>query len=319
VTPNIEKELSTELSDADYARAEQMLAPYRARRMPGSSVQPQWFSEGRRFWYQVGTRFVVVDPDDRSRRDAFDHDRLAAALSVASRRAVSAGDLPITAVEIGDSLQFDAFGSRWEWSDNAGTCVQLDGDQPSPFGEVVSPDKSWVAFRRDGNIWVRKAGATRPEESNRSRDGEQEFALTDDAEPQFDYGGLPDATGARALMRLLGLPPLFHVSWSPDSTRLLVQRIDQRGLPELVLVESSPRDGGRPVEHRTRYPMPGEAAQATMSWTILDVRDRTVVRQQDEPVTITHPTAIVYAWWAGKSGEAVHFLHQSRDARMLEL
>nr|WP_284233420.1 MULTISPECIES: DPP IV N-terminal domain-containing protein [unclassified Mycolicibacterium] len=295
------------MTDSDYARAEQMLAPYRMRRVPGSSIQPQWFSEGKRFWYQVGTRFIVVDLDGGGRRDAFDHDRLAAALSLASGHAVSAADLPITAVEVGESLRFSAFESRWAWSDDAGTCVQLDGDEPSPFGEVVSPDKSWVAFRRDGNIWVR------------SLDREQEFPLTDDAEPQFDYGGLPDATGMRALMRLLGLPPLFHVSWSPDSTRILVQRIDQRDLPELVLVESSPRDGGRPVEHRTRYPMPGEEAQATMSWTVLDVAERTVVRQQDEPTVITHPTAIVYAWWTGKAGEAVHFLRQARDARTLEL
>jgi dipeptidyl-peptidase-4 len=214
----------TQLTDADYARAEQMLAPYRARRVLGSSLEPNWLSDGSRFWYQVGARFVVVDPGDGSRRDAFDHGRLAAALSVASRHAVSAEDLPITAVEIGDSLRFNAFESQWEWSDSAGTCVQVDGDEPGRPGEVVSPDKMWVAFRRNGNIWVRRAGAKRPGESDRSRDREQEFALTDDAEPQFDYGGLPDATGARALMRLFGLPPLFVVSWSPDSRTASDQR-----------------------------------------------------------------------------------------------
>ncbi|MGH3637990.1 MAG: DPP IV N-terminal domain-containing protein [Mycobacterium sp.] len=300
-----------------------MLAPYRARRVPGSSVQPNWLSDGQRFWYQVGTRFVIVDPADGSRRDAFDHGRLAAALSVASGHAATADDLPVTAVEIDDAVRFTAFESRWEWSDDAGTCVRVDDSERVVPGEVISPDKSWVAFRRDGNIWVH------------SRDGEQEFALTDDAEPQFDYGGLPDATGARALMRVLGLPPLFLVSWSPDSTRLLVQRLDQRDLPELVLIESAPQDGGRPVEHRTRYPMPGEEAQVTMSWNVLNVIDRTVVRQDGEPTVITHPTALVYAWWSGKSGKSgrsgeagvseatgeytVHFLHQSRDARTLEL
>ena len=307
MTPNYTTPTTVHPTDSDYARAEQMLAPYRARRVPGSAINPSWLSEGNRFWYQVGGRFVVVDPDDGSRRDAFDHDRLAAALSVASGHAVSAGDLPITAVEIGDTVRFSAFESRWEWSDGAGSCVRVDGGPPELPGEVVSPDRAWVAFRRDGNIWLR------------ARDGEQEFALTDDAEPQLDYGGLPDATGARTLMRVLGLPPPFLVSWSPDSTRLLVQRIDQRDLPELVLVESAPHDGGRPVEHRTRYPMPGEEAQATMSWNVLDINDRTVVRQQGEATTIMHPTALVYAWWSGKSGDTVHFLHHSRDARTLEL
>lgn len=307
------------VTDSDYARAEQMLAPYRLRRVPGSVLAPDWLDEGRRFWYQVGGRFVVVDPAEGSRRDAFDHDRLAAALSVASGHAVTADNLPITAVEIKDPLRFSAFGSRWEWSDSAGTCARVDGDDQPALGEVLSPDKSWVAFRRDGNIWVRRAGAKRPGESDGPGEGEQEFPLTDDAEPLFDYGGLPEALGARSLMRLLGLPQPVVLHWSPDSTRILVHKLDQRDLPELVLVESAPHDGGRPVEHRSRYPMPGEEAQATMSWTVLDVAERTVVRQRGEPTTITHPTAIAYPWWTGKTGEQVHYLHQSRDARKLEL
>lgn len=309
MTDNKTTQPSVHLTDSDYARAEQMLAPYRARRVPGSVVKPEWLSEGRRFSYQVGGRFVVVDPRERSRRDAFDHDRLAAALSAASGHAVTAEDLPITGVELceGDTVRFNAFGSAWEWSDSVGTCTRVDDAHQPAIDEVPSPDKSWVAFRRDGNIWVRR------------RDGGQEFPLTDDAEPLFDYGGLPEALGARSLMRILGLPQPIVLHWSPDSTRILVHKLDQRNLPELVLVESSPPGGGRPVEHRSRYPMPGEEAQVTMSWTVLDVAERTVVRQHGEPTTITHPTAIVYPWWTGKSGESVHHLHQSRDARTLEL
>ncbi len=119
------------------------------------------------------------------------------------------------------------------WSPGAGTCEQADrGDRALPW-EVESPGKSWVAFRRDGNIWVR------------SRDGKQEFALTEDAEPHFEYGGMADATGGRALMRVLGLPPVFDDAVVTGFERILAQRIDQRALPELVLVESSPASGSR--------------------------------------------------------------------------
>ncbi|WP_345498787.1 S9 family peptidase [Nocardia callitridis] len=306
----------TRLSDADYARAEQMLAPYRAQRVPGSAVNPQWLTDGARFWYQAGTRFVLVDPSAGTRRDAFDHERLAATLSRASGHAVDADDLPITSLEFEidearryaqDAVRFSAFEKRWEWSESAGTCVEVEGDEPTAPDEVVSPDKAWVAFRRDGNIWVR------------SRTGSEEFALTEDAEPHFDYGSLPDALGSRALMRNLGLPQPLTVYWSPDSTRVLVHRLDQRGLPEQVLVESSPRDGGPPVEHRSRYPMPGDEAVPTLSWAVLDLATRTLVRQQDEPYPVTHPLAMVYVWWSGKTGDAVHYLHHSRDARALEL
>lgn len=294
------------LTASDYARAEQMLAPYRARKVPGCALAPQWLSDGERFWYQVGTRYVVVDPAEGSRRPAFDHDQLAAALSVASGHAASGADLPISAVEIrdDDSVRFTAFEARWTWANDI--CAAVDEPAPLP-GELPSPDGQWVAFPRDGNIWVR------------STDRAEEFALTDDAEPHFDYGGLPETTGARALMRLLGLPPLSFFHWSPDSSRILVQRIDQRDLPELVLVESTPADGGRPVEHRSRYTMPGEEAVATMTWNVLDIADRSVVRQQDEPWPIMHNTALVYAWWTGKAGNDVHFLYHSRDARQLEL
>ena len=307
---------------ADYASAEQMIVPHRGRHVLGNAIAPQWLDDGKRFWYQVGARFVAVDPADGVRRDAFDHDRLATALSVAAGRAVDAADLPISAVEFAehdDTVRFTAFDERWQWSDSTGECTRFDGPGPLPPWEIESPDKQWVAFRRDGNIWVRRAGAKRPGDSHRRVEGDEEVQLTDDAEPQFEYGGLADATGARAMMRALGLPPPFVAQWSPDSTRILVQKIDQRDLPELVLVESSPADGSRPVEHRTRYTMPGEDAQAMMTWNVLDVPTRTVIRQQSDPTPIMHATAVVYAWWTGKSGDAVHFLHHSRDARTLEL
>ncbi|MGW0161942.1 DPP IV N-terminal domain-containing protein [Mycobacterium sp. NPDC003323] len=296
--------MTTTLTDSDYARAEQMLAPYRAMKVPGSKLVPQWLADGARFWYQVGTRWVVVDPAAGTRADAFDHDALAAALSVTTGQPATGSDLPIVAVDIRDdgSVRFTAFGDRWVWSDRAG---MRPCDRPAPVpGEVPSPDERWIAFRRDGNIWIRPA------------DGGDEFALTDDAEPDFEYGGLPDTTGAKALMRILGLPTPFFFHWSPDSTRILVQRIDQRDLPELVLVESSPADGGRPVEHRTRYTMPGEEAVATMTWNVLDIAERKAVRQHDDPTIIMHNTALVYAWWAHGS---VYYLQHSRDARTLAL
>ncbi len=141
--------VTTLLTDSDYARAEQMLAPYRARKVPGASLHPQWLPGGNRFWYQVGTRHMMVDPAAGVRRAAFDHDRLAAELSVASGHAVNGGDLPISGVEFdGDAMRFSAFQKTWVWSDDAGL---RESDHVTPLpGEVPSPDEQWVAFSRDG-------------------------------------------------------------------------------------------------------------------------------------------------------------------------
>lgn len=65
-----------------------MLAPYCDRLVPTASVAPQWSGDGARFWYRYGARYVLVEPASGLRRDAFDHERLAAALSQASGRAV---------------------------------------------------------------------------------------------------------------------------------------------------------------------------------------------------------------------------------------
>ncbi|MBN9734816.1 MULTISPECIES: DPP IV N-terminal domain-containing protein [unclassified Pseudonocardia] len=303
----------TPLTDADYARAEQMLAPHRARRVRGAAVTPHWLSGEARFRYQVGPRHVVVDPAAGTRRDLVDHDRLAAALSEASGHAVDGASLVLGDLDVdGDRVLFSAFDARWSWSGETGDCVRVDGEadggRPAGPGEHSSPDGAWVAFLRDGDVRVR------------SRDGKEEFALTDDAEPDHGYGGVLDFFGHRTLMRSFGLDPAPVLAWSPDSTRILVHRLDQRHVAEQVLVESAPPDGGRPREHRYRTAIPGDEAQPTMSWNVLDVATGSVVRQRDEPCVVTHPSAMqVYRWWSGPAGEWVHVLHHSRDGRSLEL
>ncbi|WP_052809888.1 DPP IV N-terminal domain-containing protein [Streptomonospora alba] len=160
---------------------------------------------------------------------------------------MEADDLPLTSVEFEvpdrnpEVIRFSAFDARWEWSDRTGTCTQVEDSPPVGPGEIVSPDRAWVAFRRDGNVWVR------------SRDGQQEFALTDDAEPHRDYGGLPEAA-TKVKLPLLGLDSVLVAAWSPDSTRLVTHRIDQRELPEQVLVEAGPVR--RRAAGGTPYPLP---------------------------------------------------------------
>ncbi|MBP2367538.1 S9 family peptidase [Pseudonocardia parietis] len=300
------------LTDTDYARAERMLAPYRDRLIPTATVVPQWSGDGARFWYRSGARHILVEPASGLRRDAFDHERLAAELSQASGRAVEADDLPPGSVDFEvpdrspDTIRFSAFDTRWEWSDETGQCLTVeDGPPPGP-GEIESPDRSWVAFRRDGNVWVR------------SRDGKQEYALTDDAEPGWDYGGVLEAA-TKVKLPLLGVESLLVAAWSPDSTRLITHRIDQRELPEQVLVEAAPKGGGRPVAHHIRYPMPGDETQATMTWHVLDVRTGQNITVAGGPEVLTAPYALDRRWWTGENGEAVHVLHQSRDGRALEL
>jgi len=67
-------------------------------------VQPHWFAGATRFWYRNdlagGTRqFVLVDAVQGTRQPAFDHARLAAALSEAAGKKIEADRLPVERLE----------------------------------------------------------------------------------------------------------------------------------------------------------------------------------------------------------------------------
>ena len=82
----------------------------------------------------------------------------------------------------------------------------------------------------------------------RSLSDGREWALTTDGEPDYQYGSGPDCTSNGTLLRKFGLPHLPPaVAWSPDSTKVLAHRTDERGVRQTHLVEARPADGGAPV------------------------------------------------------------------------
>src|SRR4051795_6170984 len=75
-----------------------MAGVYKAR------VEPHWFHNNTRFWYRNdlrgGTReFILVDATAATRKPAFDHQRLAAALSKTAGKDYRADRLPFDSIE----------------------------------------------------------------------------------------------------------------------------------------------------------------------------------------------------------------------------
>src|SRR5215472_9076990 len=115
-----------QLTREDYARAEKLLfwnvsSLYEAgirhqhsQLIFNAVVVPHWIDGSDRFWYRKetreGARFILVDPGKASRQPAFDHTRLAAALSVSGKH-YTADTLPFgsfTLAKDNRSIQFDA-------------------------------------------------------------------------------------------------------------------------------------------------------------------------------------------------------------------
>ncbi|MFE5872537.1 DPP IV N-terminal domain-containing protein [Streptomyces roseifaciens] len=300
----------------DYQAAEQLLRrPARPGELViGDKVRPQWIDGGARFWYAVsngvGRRFVLVDPAAGTREPVFDHALLAAALAAASGQQVDPEALPFIAVELtGNAVEFHAFGEYWRCHLDGYVCERAEFTPPGNPLDVSSPDQKVAVSQRGHDLWARSLS-----------DG-REWALTTDGEPGYQYGSGPDCTSNGTLLRKFGLPHLPPaVAWSPDSTKVLAHRTDERGVRQTHLVEARPADGGAPLLHTQRFAYPGDEQVPHAELVVLDVHAGTVVRAQGEPLLMPmmSPITAKWAWWA-PDGSAVYYLGRPRDLRTLTL
>ncbi|WP_331730548.1 S9 family peptidase (plasmid) [Streptomyces sp. NBC_00048] len=280
----------------------------------GDKVRPQWIDGGARFWYAVsngaGRRFVRVDPAAGTREPAFDHTLLAAALAAASGHPVDPEALPFMAIELGqNAVEFAALGEYWRCDLEGYVCERAEFTPPGSPLDVPSPDGKAAVSQRGHDLWARSLS-----------DG-REWALTTDGEPDHRYGSGPDCTGNGTLLRKIGLPHLPPaVAWSPDSTKVLAHRTDERSVRQTHLVEARPADGGAPLLHTQRYAYAGDENMPLAELVVLDVAEGTVVRAQAEPLLMPQlsPITTKWAWWA-PDGSAVYYLGRPRDLRTLTL
>ena len=121
------------LTAADYARAERLLNYNTTPLVFRTGIRPAWLT-GERFWYRVttqtGTEFLTVDPAIGTKAAAFDHAKLAAALSAAAGTKYSGTQLPFTEftrAPEGNAILFSAAGRRWRCEADASSCAQLPG------------------------------------------------------------------------------------------------------------------------------------------------------------------------------------------------
>src|SRR5690242_4879906 len=101
-----------EMAPAEYAHAEKFMGYNTTPLVYRTGVRPNWLS-GDRFWYRVttaaGSEFILVDPAKGTRAPAFDHARLAAALSAAANGRYEAARLPFTEIDLTADGQFVSF------------------------------------------------------------------------------------------------------------------------------------------------------------------------------------------------------------------
>jgi dipeptidyl-peptidase-4 len=247
----------------DYARAERFMGYNTTPLVYGGAVRATWLS-GDRLWYRnaipEGFEFVRVDPARRTRERAFDHARLASALSRAADTTYDALHLPFTQLEFsadGQAISFDARTRRWTCDVQGNACATVPTRRTTaPPNSVVSPDSTRAAFIRDYNLWVRELATGR------------ETQLTTDGVRDFGY-----ATDNAGWIRS-DRPILL---WSPDSRKIATFQQDERGVGEMYLVQTRV---GHPVLEQWKYPLPGDSIITTIQRVVIDLDGPRVIRLQ---------------------------------------
>ena len=295
-----------QLTAEDYRRAEMFVGYNTTPLVLNAGVRPNWLPDGR-FWYRTlrpaGPEFVLVDPAARTRQPAFDHDRLATALSAAAGRRYERAKLPFLSIELsadGRSVTFSAGARRYTCGVDGASCKGE--ERPASRTDVLSPDGKRAVFIRDWNLWVRDVATN------------QETPLTTDGVK--DYGYATDNAGWRYSDRPV-------VKWSPDSRKLATFQQDQRGVGEMYLVDTSV---GHPKLQAWKYPLPGDRVVTMIERVVIDVDRKRMVRFKMGPdqhrSTLCDDVICGDDWvdvqWS-QDGASLAFVSASRDHKLAEL
>ena len=98
------------VTKANYALAERFSAKKVNQMVFSTRVQPRWFKDGDRFWYEwqspKGTNYYIVDPVKGTKTEVFDMEKLAMQLTEITKDPFDAQHIPITGLKLKDDKLF---------------------------------------------------------------------------------------------------------------------------------------------------------------------------------------------------------------------
>ncbi len=291
------------LTAEDYRRGENALSAHTYPLVFRDDVRPSWL-DGHRFWYRnsipEGQEFILVDARKKTKAQAFDHEKLAAALTKATGTNYTAFQLPFSSFEFAQGGQAIVFQAKdKQFTCNLKTYAWTLEEEPERPGRkyFLSPDGAKAAFIRDFNLWMKDVATG------------EETQLTTDGEEDFGY-----ATNNAGWIKS-ERPVLL---WSPDSKKIATFQHDGRGVGEMYLATTNV---GHPKLEAWKYPLPGDSLIFRIHRVVIHLDGPRVVRLQMPPdphrssvtdhVAGRDGTFLDVEWSA--DGNQLAFLSNSRD------
>src|SRR5215469_14545406 len=294
----------------DYQRAQQFLPGNLRHIVYLADVNPHWIEKTNRFWYRKsspsGSAFILVDAEHNTSAPAFDHSRLAEALSHVAKQEYSPSDLPFQEFDFvndGKGIRFSIDSAEWSCSIVNYDCKKSPSESKRP-NEELSPNKRWAAFVREHNLFLRDTSTG------------TELQLTQDGVACWDY-----ATPLPSLRLMVDqgsedVKEPAAVFWAPDSSKLVTYRIDSRNSGRFTSLQFVPPNQLRPKAFTYVYPLPGEVL-AKAEPIIFDIQSGKRIDVESASIELPFQDGPDFEWFP--DSKSFHYDYDERGFKGKEL
>ena len=282
------------VTKANYALAERFSAKKVNQMVFSTRVQPRWFKDGDRFWYEwqspKGTNYYIVDPVKGTKTEVFDMEKLAMQLTEITKDPFDAQHIPITGLKLKDDklFTFDIRSTQdkvekpdttkaekgkkpgppkpaekkvfhFEYDFASGTLKDVTEEKEKevkkyPTWASVSPDGTVGVYAKNSNLWIMDSTNLREAAKDPKDSTIVEHKLTTDGIKQFGFG-YGNYSGDTETDTTKRSNP-GDLMWSPDSKHFAASKWDTRKLEDLWVINSV--SSKRPKLETYKYQMPGE-------------------------------------------------------------
>ena len=284
---NIAEAQPVKHNKANYALAAKFSPKKLDKMLFSTAVDPHWLKNTNRFWYVYetpsGKKWHIVDPVKGTKLQLFDNDKLAAALTKAVKDPFDAQHLGIENLKFlreDDVISFEIKSTEeiekkdttkkaappvkekktfyFEYNITTNELKERTGyEKPKsrPAWASISPDKKWIVFAREHNLWYMDSANYRKALQNEDDSTISETRLTKDGVEHHTYGDSYNETNIEREKNRKKRKPAF-LYWSPDSRHFAMVRSDMRKVKDLWVIHNTADP--RPALETYKYHMPGE-------------------------------------------------------------
>ena len=255
-----------------------------------------------------GKKIIFVNTISKTKKVAFDHQKLAAALSKELEIKIKASELPIYSVSLSDDLKtlnFMANSQKYVCNLEEYSLTKIISKIDRAYrNEHISPNGKLAAYINQYNLWIRDL-----ETGKRTQ-------ITFDGEEDYGY-----ATNNAGWIKSDGAV----LKWAPNSDKIATFQQDARGVGMMYVTSSNV---GHPKLEAWKHPLPGDATIFTIERVIIHLgkQPKTVRLKMDKDFqrgsTTDHianrNNELLDAQW-NKDGTQFAFVSGSRDHKIAHL